>query len=148
MLSKADKELALEIKRTRTRLAQAEQAVVGRPGYIYLIRQCISENAYDCPYKIGQSIDPEKRLEQLQRSEPYVLEIVTTFETDNVGLAEYRLHYHFEEGRIRGEWFVLDRHALEWFANVRCFWRGMYRMYTDYTTLPQGFWNGSLDLPF
>lgn len=145
--SEADKRLAVEIKCTRTRLEQARRSV-GRGSHIYIIRQHLSANAYDCPYKIGQSINPSERVKQLQSKSQYRLSVLTEFPADHADFAECVIHVAFEETRIRNEWFVLDRDALQLFVNVIEFNNGDYVLLRNEIILPHGFWDGTLDLPF
>lgn len=74
-----------------------------RPGYVYLMYDYMKD-----VYKIGQSISPKQRRDQLDPS----LEIVCQIKTDSMRQLENSLHSLFIGKRIkRGnqlEWFALD----------------------------------------
>lgn len=144
----ADGSLEHAIKCTRTRLKAAERSLYGRHSSVYLMCLHMKSNAYECPFKIGQSIDPSTRLHQLSRHAQYPMSIVSQFPTDHADLAEYRLHVIFERARIRDEWFSLDRAALQVLVNIASFERGEYHMYRDQVKLPYKTWDGVINLPF
>lgn len=56
--------------------------------------------------KIGRSIDPLKRLKQLQTGNPHILKLIHVFY--NQGDKENYLHFHLKEFRLKGEWFKYD----------------------------------------
>ncbi len=76
-----------------------------KKGFVYLM---ISRDGY----KIGRSWDPKGRLKELKRSAPS-LELIHTFEADDVLLAEKTLHRRFADRRISGEWFDLSPGEVE-----------------------------------
>jgi hypothetical protein len=55
------------------------------------------------PIKIGYSIHPKKRLEEIQNMSPTPLELLATIPGDRA--AEAELHQQFDEYRLYGEWF-------------------------------------------
>ena len=69
---------------------------------IYLIQAEGTDN-----YKIGISQNPHQRLEQLQTGNGLKLIFVQGFETKYGTKLESRMHLHFADKRIEGEWFVL-----------------------------------------
>lgn len=58
--------------------------------------------------KIGRSINPEKRLKQLQTGSSNKLRLIASFK--DLGWMERQLHERLKEWRIRenGEWFSYD----------------------------------------
>jgi len=70
-------------------------------GYVYLIR---ADNGL---FKIGKTGNPKNRLKSLNTGSPCELRYVSIIKTDNMDDLEERLHYHFSNKRIRGEWFAL-----------------------------------------
>ena len=72
-------------------------------GFIYLIK-----NIETSEYKIGKSINPYKRLLQLQTGNTCRLEIVHLFETKLVDKVEKALHNTYHSLKKEGEWFDLD----------------------------------------
>lgn len=59
-------------------------------------------------YKIGISIDPDKRLKQLQSKSPIPLNLLwTNFGHDYKSIEKF-IHYWFKDKRVRGEWFKLS----------------------------------------
>lgn len=53
--------------------------------------------------KIGRSINPEKRLKQLQTGNPFKLKLIHVFEKQ--GYKEKILHEELKEFKLKGEWF-------------------------------------------
>ena len=72
-------------------------------GYVYLIRP-VGHNVY----KIGCSVDVEKRLSRLQRRRGYRLECVVRIWSNDYQALEEALHRHFAARCLIGEWFVLE----------------------------------------
>ena len=76
--------------------------------YIYAIKCGISRY-----YKIGHSADPDKRLDQLQCGCPMRLRFEIVAEIpDELAIEEY-IQNHYDEQRIRGEWFDLSNKDLK-----------------------------------
>lgn len=78
---------------------------------LYLIK-----DTYNDRLKIGRSINPQKRIKQLQTSNSGSLEIL--FIVNGRGHEEESLHRKFNELRICGEWFVNDDTIIEYFKNT------------------------------
>ena len=74
----------------------------GREGYVYLIHAQEATR-----YKIGWSVNPILRRQELQKQSPYPLKIVKSFWTLDAIAEESLLHKHFSKWRIFGEWFDL-----------------------------------------
>ncbi len=72
-----------------------------RQGYVYLAR-------YDGRYKIGQTINLQRRERELTSGMPDELEMVHTIQTDDPRGVEAYWHKRFADKRIKGEWFALD----------------------------------------
>lgn len=58
-------------------------------------------------YKIGVSDHLENRIHELQKVNPFDLEVIRTYQVDNQVALEHRIHKLFEDQRIRVEWFEL-----------------------------------------
>lgn len=141
--------LDIAIKRTRTLYQKSlSPSVIGRPGYVYLMRLVTHRNAYLCPYKIGQSIDPYMRRNQIATKLPFELELTHTFSTDNMDAAEYGLHVACEDMRLQDEWFQLNREVIGTIINIYSFVDGVYHIHLDDINLPHDVWDGVIDLPF
>ena len=65
-------------------------------------------------YKIGFSIDPERRLKQLQGKCPLPLTILFEWWGHDYESFEAGIHYWFRDKRIIGEWFKLDIKDIKW----------------------------------
>lgn len=78
-------------------------------GYVYVIES-------NGLFKIGRSVDPEKRLRQISGSiKPLTVEfkLVHTIKSDNADIAERRLHALYRNQRRDGEWFELSEENLK-----------------------------------
>lgn len=73
---------------------------INRP-YTYLI----SDGRY---YKIGESLNPFRRLKQLRTANPFVKLIGYTKK-----YSESRLHQKFNKWKIKGEWFDLPQYEVD-----------------------------------
>lgn len=82
------------------------------PGYIYVMRLHQSDNIYECPYKIGQSVNPQIRRSQLGIVMPYELSVLKWIRTDNMDWVESIFHESFEKHHLQGEWYRLDEEAI------------------------------------
>jgi hypothetical protein len=58
-------------------------------------------------FKIGKSVDLNKRLGQIKLQLPYPVEVVHVIQAANPLQAEAHWHKHFASLRRNGEWFVL-----------------------------------------
>lgn len=91
------------------RKRRLEQSAVHGPqsvmGWVYFIR-CEAG-----PIKIGWSSDMRKRLEMLQNMSPFTLELLGQVRAPKI--AERRIHRHFDEIRLHGEWFKDDGEVAE-----------------------------------
>jgi hypothetical protein len=69
---------------------------------VYLIR------SNDGKYKIGISINPSKRIDQLNTGNPEKLELIESYESVNASKIETSLHNRYMYARQNGEWFDLS----------------------------------------
>ncbi|WP_443052756.1 GIY-YIG nuclease family protein [Streptomyces sp. NBC_00299] len=67
----------------------------------------ISSSDQPAPVKIGKTGNVEKRLRQLQTASPFPLRVWWSRETADPDL-EAKLHRHFADKRMSGEWFQFD----------------------------------------
>lgn len=77
-------------------------------GFIYVLSTGQGE------YKIGLTTKkPTKRLKQIKPKLPYDLEIILVYESRDVYKDEKYYHTKFEEKRLNGEWFGLNKDDIE-----------------------------------
>ena len=69
--------------------------------YLYIIQSDLTGMI-----KIGRSINPQKRLKQLQTGNPNKLKLIALFE--NQGWKEKILHERLSTFRLEGEWFKYE----------------------------------------
>lgn len=84
-------------------------------GWIYLIYDC--ENGV---YKIGvtRNISGNKRLKTLQTGNAAELRLVHSIHYQYPFRLEKLLHQHFQDKRVNGEWFRLDKEDEEAFNEI------------------------------
>lgn len=82
--------------------------VGGTKKYIYVFQM----GSY---YKIGVSNEYLKRLKHIDRNSPYPVNYI--YHGNNVVGLEQELHHHFNNSRIKGEWFSLTEEELLWIMN-------------------------------
>lgn len=68
--------------------------------------------AHGGPIKIGRAKNVSRRLASHQVSSPYEIVLLCMIEAHNFAL-EKKIHYHFDDYRIRGEWFKPHENILE-----------------------------------
>ena len=66
----------------------------------------------DGHYKIGQSKSFEKRMMEIKISSPHPINVIYKFHTNHGLEIEGVLHQQFEDKKVSGEWFDLDREDL------------------------------------
>ena len=86
--------------------------MISKPGFIYLMKPK-GHNVY----KIGESIDPPRRLEVQSKKRDYELEIVQQIQVKDCFGIEQALHEQFSRYRLAGEWFVLPEATLLCFCD-------------------------------
>lgn len=77
-----------------------------KPGYVYL---AYCETGH---YKIGRSKGPRDRIKALDTKMPVKIELLHSFPADDYVKAEEGLHRAFEDKRVNGEWFDLEKEDL------------------------------------
>lgn len=83
--------------------------------YIYLTKS-------DFGYKIGRTTRPKKQPLQVVGNMPIKLKVIVVIEVPNSREWERRIHSHFSEKRLRGEWFSLDQADVEMIKSVSNKW--------------------------
>lgn len=81
------------------------------PGFIYVIKS----RTY---YKIGLTNDVEGRIKKLDTASESQLVLVCKIATNAMKKAETHLHERFSAGRVKGEWFNLSRHQLDFLESI------------------------------
>jgi hypothetical protein len=81
-------------------------------GYVYLL-----ESSNGC-YKIGKTRKIEKRLYQLLREYPLEIKVLHYIPCRDHTKAENYLHKFFEDYRLQGDWFRLDKEQIDWLKNL------------------------------
>jgi len=71
--------------------------------FVYLIQSLVDGN-----YKIGISVNPNKRTTTLQTGNSSKLKLIETYQSENASKIESTLHNHFGHMRKEGEWFDLS----------------------------------------
>lgn len=95
-----------------------------KEGFIYLIE---SENGY---FKLGRSIDVDRRLSQHEMDYPLKLRVVHSFASSDVRRDEKRLLRNFRDRQLRGEWFSLELQDVLWFKTIQD--HGLNAAFTEY----------------
>lgn len=80
------------------------------PGFVYLMRDTIHRPYY----KIGLTRNVKNRTRQIGQ-----VEVIHSFETENMAVAEKELHLRFEDNHIRGDWFTLSNEDVEKIKKLR-----------------------------
>lgn len=80
----------------------------------------------DDVYKIGISHAPGKRLQSLNTSSPFELELVHKFVADSAEEAEAKLHKKFKASRMSGEWFKLTPAQLAELKQIQAYRDGQF----------------------
>lgn len=83
-----------------------------RPGLIYILRATAGPLCRPGVYKIGRTINLERRLAKLRDKYGCRMEVVHTFTTDDMGDTECSLRIAYYDQSIDQEWFELDDEAL------------------------------------
>lgn len=99
-----------EVLRKEKSLWEKKKTKKKKNDHLYLIVD-ISNNKL----KIGRSINPQKRLKQLQTSNSGLLKLM--FIVNDKGYLEEELHDRFKMLRLCGEWFMNDGTIIEYFSN-------------------------------
>lgn len=105
-------------------------------GWIYFVKA-----RQDGPIKIGWTVDPQKRLAQLQTGSHVRLFILGTIEGSSAG--ESTLQKRWAQYRIRGEWFEPVPEIIE-FVNIHRH-RGFVEVELDGIADDDGYWDWLYD---
>lgn len=100
-------------------------------GWIYFVKA-----GPDGPIKIGWTVNPQKRLEQLQTGSAVRLFILGTMEGSSVG--ESAFHKRWSRYRIRGEWFEPAPEIVDFVRINRH--RGFVEVELDDIADDEGYW--------
>jgi hypothetical protein len=90
-----------------------EDRAFDHSGFIYLIR-----NGQTSHYKIGISKNVISRINTLQTGNPEKLSLISFFPTTDTYKQEQKLHNHYSQKRVTGEWFVLDEYDINYFLSI------------------------------
>ena len=84
-------------------------------GYIYLMKP-VGHNVY----KIGETIDIEKRMARMQKKKDYELECLYSIEVtrDIQWQVERKLHNLYSRYRLASEWFALPQDVVDNFIEI------------------------------
>lgn len=91
-----------------------------KSGFVYIIKIQTGE------FKIGKSINVEKRIKEIDTSTPHELELVHAIISDNANNAEKLLHKKYEKSRIKGEWFNLSSNDIDELLVIEKFEEGIF----------------------
>lgn len=83
-----------------------------KKGFVYV---CISDIGL---YKIGCSINPEKRVKSLGLGKSIKHKIIHTIKTDDMFKLEKELHNKFQDKKEHSEWFKLNAFDLEYIKGL------------------------------
>ena len=77
-------------------------------GVVYFIR------AAKNTYKVGCTVDIDRRLRTLQREREYPLKVIAVIDSDDYTRTEWAVHlYLIQKGlQLTGEWFIIDDYVL------------------------------------
>ena len=99
-------------------LGRAEPAQIAS-GYVYLILAVSTQR-----YKIGRSINPDRRLKTLNLQSCYPLILLEQHFFEDSNFHERRIHRLLGEYRVHGEWFELPswvvEHTKDWLHDPTC----------------------------
>jgi len=90
-------------------------------GFIYVMKVQSWEATVEQPYyKIGLSIHPDIRVDEIQRGlAPFLaISLVFSLPVSSMYDVEQKLHLLFDDKRIYNEWFLLQEHDLESIRNL------------------------------
>jgi len=84
-------------------------------GFVYVIK---SDSGF---YKIGKSVNAQKRIEELGVKLPFPIEPIHIIESNDYTRAEMYFHQKFADKRGNGEWFALTDEDIEYLKGIT-FW--------------------------
>ena len=106
--NKAKRIIANEKEETKD--IQAQNTV---KGIVYLLKVEDEEQ-----YKIGVTKNLSKRLDQISPKMPFELEVKHKIKSDDIYGLENKLHDKFDDKRIKGEWFELDKKDVNYIKSL------------------------------
>lgn len=77
------------------------------PGFVYVLQ--MEGHPY---YKIGRTVSLTRRVAEISPQMPGRLQVINARRVGDCAWAEKNLHNEFQERRLNGEWFDLDRDCL------------------------------------
>jgi len=95
---------------------------------VYLISVNEYENTY---YKIGVSKDVSKRVKNISTGNHLDVQILKEIKSAYPTKLEKRLHSHFKNKNVKGEWFVLDSADLEAFESICDKYENVFKILKD-----------------
>lgn len=81
-----------------------------RKGSVYLVHAAGTNR-----YKIGLTVNVQRRFSQLTKQSPYPLDLICSYECGDVIQEESYWHNHFSDCRVHREWFELTEEQVEEF---------------------------------
>jgi hypothetical protein len=103
---KARAEARKQKQRAKAGIVYQDEQKKQKVQQVYIIHMG-GDGLTDDVYKIGISHAPGKRLQSLNTSSPFELELVHKFVADSAEEAEAKLHKKYKASRMSGEWFKL-----------------------------------------
>lgn len=96
----------------RDRQTRGRKTAEPKSGFVYLAH---CETGH---YKIGYSVSPESRIQQLNAQMPVPITLIHVIETDDMVTAEQTLHDRFDGQRVSGEWFTLSGADIDYIKDI------------------------------
>lgn len=91
---------------------------MGRPGYVYVMRLDEHTAPELCAHKIGRSVKPVTRHNQIATLLPYSVSVIHIRQVPDMVAFEAELHARYDGGRLEGEWFRLSLDELAELARI------------------------------
>lgn len=83
-------------------------------GYVYILKDVEVTQTY----KIGKTVRPYERMKRFAVELPFQTKLIHVIQCDDPSGLEAMLHRHFAEKRVRGEWFNLSQHDIDWLFQI------------------------------
>lgn len=99
---------------TGSRLIESDQ-IASFKAVVYLLQ---GDGDFQNYYKIGMSIDPEKRLAKIVPKMPFTPRLIHTITSDCPHWLEDFLHEKYKAARTNGEWFNLTDEQIAWLMSI------------------------------
>ena len=106
-------ELFTPMEEARARVKDLNEIQDGDFGYVYL-----AYNGKNGFFKIGKTINPFKRLTQLNRQFGKQITFWNVITCTSMTWAENYLHKRFEDRRVHNEWFALLTDEVNWILTI------------------------------